>query len=63
MKNAKLVAQPLAIYFKLTTDLYPKTHKEHDHIAKVPYAFGVKSLMYAMIYRRLDITQAVGIGS
>ena len=40
-----------------------KTQEEMDYMSKVPYASTVGSLMYAMVYTRLDIAHAVGVVS
>ena len=34
-----------------------------DHISKVPYASTIGSLMYAMVYTKLDIANVVGVVS
>ena len=54
---------PLATYFKLSKEQSPTTEEEQDHIAKVPYAFAIGSLMYAMVCTRQDIAHAVGVVS
>uniref|UniRef100_A0A3Q7H809 Reverse transcriptase Ty1/copia-type domain-containing protein n=1 Tax=Solanum lycopersicum TaxID=4081 RepID=A0A3Q7H809_SOLLC len=41
----------------------PKTAEERDHMALVPYASAVGSLMYAMVCTRPDIAHAVGVVS
>jgi len=61
MKNVKPVSIPLASHFKLSKEECPKTQEEMAHMAKVPYASGVGSLMYAMVYTRPDISHAVGV--
>ena len=45
-------------------DLYPFHRWKEvamDFMSKVPYALAVGSLMYVMVYTRLDITHAVGV--
>jgi len=61
MQNAKPVSIPLDSHFKLSKEMCPKTQEEMDYMSKVPYALAVGSLMYAMVYTRLDITHAVGV--
>ena len=41
----------------------PKTAEERDHMALVPYASAVCSLMYAMVFTRPEIAHAVGVVS
>ena len=63
MQNAKPVSTPLASHFKLSKEMCPKTQEEMDYMSKFPYASVVGSLMYAMVYTRLDITYTVGVVS
>ena len=44
MQNGKLVSTPLAIYFKLSKDMCPKTHEEIEYMSKVPYSSTIGSL-------------------
>ncbi|XP_031499205.1 TMV resistance protein N-like [Nymphaea colorata] len=60
MQDAKPVSTPLAIHFKLSKDLSPKTDEEHEEMSMISYASAVGSLMYAMVCTRPDIAQAVG---
>ena len=39
-------------------DMCPKTPQEKERMAKVTYANTIGSLMYAMIFTRLDISYA-----
>jgi hypothetical protein len=54
---------PLAIHFKLTKEMCPKTHEEIEYMSKVPYSSSIGSLMYVMVCTRLDIAHAVGVVS
>ena len=63
MSDAKPVNTPLATHFKLSKEQSPTTEKERDHMAKVPYAFVIGSLIYAMVCTRLDIAHVVGVAS
>jgi hypothetical protein len=63
MKNAKPVSTPLAIHFKLTKEMCPKTQEEIKYMSRVPYSSVVGSLMYAMIFTRPDIAHVVGVMS
>ncbi|KAG8636044.1 hypothetical protein MANES_16G093733v8 [Manihot esculenta] len=53
-------SMPLANHLKLSKKQSPKTSMERDHMAKVPYASAIGSLMYAMVCTRPDISHAVG---
>ena len=47
--DAKPRTTPLTNHFKLSKEQSPKTAKERDHMALVPYASVVYSLIYAMV--------------
>ena len=53
----------MANHFKLSKEQSPKSAEERDHMALVPYASAVGSLMYAMVCTRPDIAHAVGVVS
>ena len=53
----------MANHLKLSKEHSPKTVEERDHMALVPYASAVGSLMYAMVCTRPDIAHAVGVVS
>ncbi|KAH9650169.1 hypothetical protein KPL70_026264 [Citrus sinensis] len=61
--KTKPVCTPLAPHFKLSSSSCPKSQEESDYMARVPYASVVGSLMYAMVYTRPDISQAVSMVS
>jgi hypothetical protein len=63
MQNAKPVSTPLAIHFKITKEMCPKTQEDIEYMSKVPYSSTVGSLMYAMVCTRPDIAHAVGVVS
>jgi hypothetical protein len=46
---------------KIIVEQFPKTQEEIENMAHVPYASFVGSLMYVMVFTRLDITHAVGV--
>ena len=46
---------------KFYLDDCPKSPSEVENISRVPYASVAGSLMYAMVYTRPDIAQAVGV--
>ena len=43
--EAKSVSTPLATYFKLSKEQSHTTEEERDHMAKIPYASAIGSLM------------------
>ena len=63
MSEAKPVSTPLAAHFKLSKEQSPTTEEERGHMAKVPYASAIGSLMYAIVCIRLNIAHAVGVES
>ena len=63
MSDVKSVSTPLATHFKLSKEQSPTTEEERDHMAKVPYASAIGSLMYTMVCTRPDIANAVGVVS
>ena len=63
VNDAKPRTTLLANNFKLSKKQSPKTAEERDHMAVVPYASAIGSLMYAMVCTRLDIAHVVGVVS
>ena len=63
MSKVKEIYSPLAIHFKLSSKQCPTSDNDMKEMSKVPYAFVVGNLMYAMVYTRLDITHSVGVVS
>ncbi|KAJ4736375.1 Transposon Ty1-NL2 Gag-Pol polyprotein [Rhynchospora pubera] len=61
VQDAKPRCTPLGGQLKLSKAQAPKTDEERDHMAAVPYASAIGSLMYAMVCTRPDISQAVGV--
>jgi phosphoribosylformylglycinamidine (FGAM) synthase PurS component len=61
MHNVKLVSTPLAIHFKLTKEMCPKTQEEIEYMSKVLYSSTVGNLMYAMVCTRPYIAHVVGV--
>ena len=59
MKEAKPVALPLTNNFRLSKTISPQTEEEILDMDRVPYAAGVESLMYTMVYCRPDIAHAI----
>ena len=63
MQNSKKGLLPFKHEVPLFNDQRPKTQEEVDMIRQVPYASTVGSLMYAMLYTRLDICYSVDMVS
>ena len=61
MESAKPVSTPLAGHFRLSAVMSPSSEKEKMHMARVPYASVVGSLMYDMVCTHPDIAQAVSV--
>eukprot|EP00253_Pinus_taeda_P006515 PITA_06515 len=59
--DSKLMKVPIHVDVKLSAEQCPKTQEEEEEMSHVPYASAVGSLMYAMVYTRLDITHVVGV--
>lgn len=62
-EKTKPVCTPLAPHFKLSSSLFPSFQKEHDYMARVPYASVVGSLIYVMVCTRPEISQAISMVS
>ena len=54
---------PLANHFNLSKEQSSNTAEEREHMALVPYASAVGSLMYSMVCTRPDIAHAMGVVS
>ena len=63
MKNSKLVSIPLAGDFRLSKRLHPSMEKEKGKMSVIPYSSAVRSLMYAMVCTRPNISHAVAVVS
>ncbi|KAK4394523.1 Retrovirus-related Pol polyprotein from transposon TNT 1-94 [Sesamum angolense] len=59
MSKAKPVSTPLPNHVKLSSEQCPKTDREIEDMAKVPYASAVGYLMYAMLCTHPDLAHAV----
>lgn len=57
--------RPLCVLFRVGTRLFvldcPTSPSKMEHMSRVPYQSAVGTLMYAMVYTRLDIFQAIGV--
>jgi hypothetical protein len=61
MHGSKPVKVPIPRGVKLFVDQCPKTQEEEEGMSHVLYASAVGSLMYAMVFTRLDIAHEVGV--
>ena len=61
--DTKSVSTLLAPHFKLRATMSPTTVEEHEYISHVSYASAVGSLMYAMMYTRPNLSQAISMVS
>ena len=60
MQDCKPISTPLPVNFKLFSSMCPNNKAERKEMSRVPYAFIVGSLIFALICTRPDIAQAVG---
>jgi hypothetical protein len=63
MNNVKSINIPLAFNFKLYSSLCFSNKEENDYMSCVPCASVVRSLMYAMVCARPNISHAVRVVS
>ena len=63
MLDSKKGLLPFRHGIHLSREMSPKTPEDMVEMAKVPYASGIGSLMYAMLCTRLDIAFAVSVTS
>jgi hypothetical protein len=61
MQECKPVKVPIPVGVKLSVDQCPKKNEEEEEMSHVPYASVVGSLIYGMIFTRMDIAHAVGV--
>eukprot|EP00253_Pinus_taeda_P016977 PITA_16977 len=61
MEDSKPVKVRIPTDVNLYAELCPKTQEEEEDMSHVPYASAVGSLMYVMVYARLEITCALGV--
>jgi len=61
MADCRPLCVPISLGTKLSIEDCPKYPSEVEDMSRVPYASVVGSLMYAMVYTRPDIAQAVGV--
>ena len=63
MGNSKPISTPLPGHFKLSSQQHPISEKHKEEMKKVPYASTIGSLIYVMVYTRLNITHVVEVVS
>nr|GEZ72856.1 retrovirus-related Pol polyprotein from transposon TNT 1-94 [Tanacetum cinerariifolium] len=63
MKDVEPRCHPLGDHFKLSKKQAPKMKASRQRMAKIPYASVVGSVIYVIVYTRLDIAHAVGVVS
>ena len=61
MQDSKSMKVPIPVGVRLSTKQSPNTQEEEEDMSRAPYASAVGSLMYALVYTRLDIAHAVGV--
>jgi hypothetical protein len=63
MNDVKPVSIPLASHFNISSSLCPSTKEEKKYMSQIPYVNGIRSLMYAIVSTRPEISHAVGVVS
>ena len=61
MQDSKPMKVPIPVGVKLSAEQCPKTQEEEEDMSRVPYESAVGSLMYEMVYTKLDIAHVVGV--
>ena len=61
MDDYRPLCVPVSMGTKLSVGDCPKSPSEVEDMSRVPYASKIGSLMYAMVYTRPKIAQAVGV--
>ena len=56
--DTKSVSTTFDPYFKLKVTIFPTTVEEREYMTHVPYASAVGSLMYAIVCKRSNLSQA-----
>ena len=59
--DTKSVTTPLTPHFKLKATMSPTSIEEHKYMTHVPYTSVVGNLIYAIVCRRPDLSQAVSM--
>ena len=61
MQDSRPLSVPVTMGTKLSSPQCPTSPSEMEEMSLVPYQSVVGSLMYAMVYTRQDIAQALGV--
>lgn len=61
MHQSKLDSTPLGHHTKLSITQAPSTDEEKSKIGSIPYASGVRRIMYGMVCSKLDLALVVSI--
>ena len=63
MEDSKRGNLPTCHGIKLSKEQCPHTPLDRERMSKIPYASAIGSIMYAMLYTRPDISNALSIMS
>ena len=63
MENSKRGFLPMSHGISLSKTQYPMTQDERDHMSKIPYAYTIRSIMYAMLCTRPNVSYTLSIMS
>ena len=63
MEKSKKGFLPMSHGMHLSKDMYPRTHEERESMDRIPYASMIRSIMYAMLCMRLDVSHTLSITS
>ena len=63
MQDAKRGFVPMSHGIMISDDYNPKTLDEKDHMSRIPYASAIRSIMYAMICTRPDVSYVLSMTS
>ena len=63
MEKSKPVIPPLVAHFKFDASAIPSTKEDKYFKSRVPYSSAVRSLMYAIVCTRPDLTHEVSVVS
>ena len=61
MKNSKRGFLSMCHGISLSKTWCPTAQDEQDRMSKIPYAFSIRSIMYAMVCTRLDVSYSLSM--
>ena len=61
MTNSKKVMVPMVLRKSLSKAGCPLTREARDYMSRIPYAYAIGSIMYAMLCTRLDVAYALSM--